>query len=404
MSRLPARLASLAAGSAAALAPALALTLALTPAAPVAAQQSGGTFSLPPSRPSPTPAPAGPADERAGVAIPPRAVSAPRPTPTPTPAPITAPTAAPTIPPRTVIDTAPPPAAPRTAASPAPAPARERAPQTGASAPSPAQPLPEPSPPLSPEAGTDAGAGPAFPSAPAPEAAAPPLALPPSAAPDAASDPLAALPAWWPFAAGGLGAAVVLGFGGWLLMRRRKPKVLRLAAHPAAAAGEPEAAPDLADLHLILDVTSATRSIMMFTLGYRLTISNRSGRAVGNLTSAVELVCARASAGRGPSAGAAQALGGIERIGPHQARSISGEVQLPLSAIQPLRQGTKPVFVPLVHVTLEAEGLPAITRSFVVGPRSPSGRVHPIGLDQGPGGITGLVAQAIAAPPASAAA
>jgi hypothetical protein len=379
-----------------------AAALALTLGTPVAAQQSGGTFSLPPSRPSPTPAPAGPADERAGVAIPPRAVPTARPTATPTPAPTAAPTVAPTatptIPPRAVIDAAP---TPRTAASPAPSPTRERAPQAGASAPSVAQPLPSPSPEASPEA----GGVPAFPSAPAPEAAAPSQAPAPSLAPATASDPLAALPQWWPYAAGGLGAAVLLGLGGWLAMRRRKPKVLRLAAHPAAAsASEPEALPDLSDLHLILDVTSATRSIMMFTLGYRLTISNRSGRAVGNVTSAVELVCARASAGRGPSAGAAQALGGIERIGPHQARSISGEVQLPLSAIQPLRQGTKPVFVPLVHVTLEAEGLPAITKSFVVGPRSPSGRVHPIGLDQGPGGIAGLVAQAIAAPPASAAA
>ena len=94
----------------------------------------------------------------------------------------------------------------------------------------------------------------------------------------------------------------------------------------------------------------------------------------------------------------------IARIGSHQARSVTGTVQLPLSAISPVRQGTTPMFVPLAHVTLEGEGLRAMSRSFVIGPRSASGRLHPILLDQPPGGIAGLVAQAIAIPPATAAA
>jgi Meckel syndrome type 1 protein len=60
--------------------------------------------------------------------------------------------------------------------------------------------------------------------------------------------------------------------------------------------------------------------------------------------------------------------------------------------------------VPLAHVTLEGEGLPAQARSFVVGTPSPSGRVHPIALDVPPGGIPGLVAQAVAIPPRAASA
>lgn len=140
----------------------------------------------------------------------------------------------------------------------------------------------------------------------------------------------------------------------------------------------------------------------MFTLEYRLTIANRSGRAVGDLNAALQLACARG--GPAPSAGAAQALAAIERIGPHQARTLTGTLQLPLGAIAPLRQGQTPLFVPLVHVTLEGESLPALARTFVIGTPSPAGRVHPIALDVPPGGIPGLIAQPVAIPPASAAA
>jgi Meckel syndrome type 1 protein len=81
---------------------------------------------------------------------------------------------------------------------------------------------------------------------------------------------------------------------------------------------------------------------------------------------------------------------------------MTGTVQLPLSAIAPLRQGSSPLFIPLAHVTLEGEGLRAMTKSFVIGTPSSAGRVHPIPLDQPPGAIAGLAAQPIAIPPVSA--
>ncbi|MFM7349150.1 MAG: hypothetical protein ACKO01_06630, partial [Erythrobacter sp.] len=336
----------------------LALALALPLAAPLSAQESPGSFNLPPASPTPSPAPAGPADERAGVAIPPRDV----PTSTPTSVPGAAPAPAPTFTAQPVP----------TARVPGPAPTI--APRPGG-VPNAAVPATAPA----------AGATLA-PEAPASDAAAT-FALPTSAPalPDVAPDIVApaaqgsGLPDWWPYAAGGLGAIVMLG-GGMLAWRRRKPKVLRLAA-PAATAGDTDEAPDFERLDLTLEITSATRSLMRFTMGYRLTIANRSGRAVQDARIAVQLACARASGGSGPSAGAAQSLGEIARIGPHQAQSITGEVGLSLGAIQPLRQGATPLFIPLVHITLEGEGQRALSRTFVVGPRSASGRVHPIALD-----------------------
>jgi hypothetical protein len=253
--------------------------------------------------------------------------------------------------------------------------------------------------PVLPDAGAPLGPTPDQVTAPGPGAGAPTSALGASI-----------LPAWWPLAAGGAGALVVLGLAGAIWQRRRKRRPLRLAA-PAAQGSAPAdrqaaaAEPDSPRLDLTLEITSATRSVMMFTLQYRLTIANRSDRAVNDLAAAVQLACARAAGdGNAPSAGAAQGLAAIDRIGPHQARSLTGTVQLPLNAITPLRQGATPLFVPLAHVTLEGEGLRATTRSFVIGPRSPSGRVHPITLDQPPGSITGLVAQLIALPAQSAAA
>lgn len=362
---------------------AAATALWLVPPAPLAAQQ---TFELPPASPSPTPAPAGPADERAGVAIPPRAV------PTETPS------AAPTATATPVIQPLPSPSATR---SPIPLPT----PRTGVPSATSGSPTATPGAAPVPATSSPAPELTGSPEAPAPSvlSGAPPIADAP-ATNDASPDTLAALPEWWPYAAGGLGALVLLG-GGAVLLGRRTPKTLRLAA---PVAGSTPALTPVADeiprLDLALEITSATRSVMMFTLEYRLTVANRSGRAVNDARVAVQLACARASAGNVPSVGAAQGLAETGRIGPHQVRSVTGTVQLPLSAIAPLRQGQTPLFIPLVHVTLEGEGLPAQVKTFVIGTPSAAGRVHPIALDVPPGTVAGLVAQSVAIPPVNAAA
>jgi hypothetical protein len=356
----------------------------LAPAAPLAAQQ---TFDLPPASPTPTPAPAGPADERAGVEIPPRAAPAPSASATATPAPAPAVTAtprpAPSITPPAPIRTAPaqvPTAAATAGAAPAPS-------ATIAPAPLPSQ----------------SGDPIALPSS-------APFTLPTGTATEGAAteaeftDTIIAMPTWQLIAVGGgVGALGLLGAGA-LLKRRRKHKALRLADPVADRPGSEPTANEPPRLDLTLEISAATRSLMMFTLEYRLVIANRSGRAVNDARVAVELACARASGGARPSASAVQGLTDVDRIGPHQARSVRGTVQIPLSAIAPLRQGQTPLFIPLVHVTLDAEGLPALVQTFVIGQPSASGRVHPISLDQPPGGIAGLVAQAVALPPGSAAA
>lgn len=359
--------------------------IALAAAMPLAAQSSPGGFSLPQPTPTPTPAPAGPADERAGVVIPPRNVT---PAPRIAPAPVLTDEAR-----SSPSPSSPAPVRPRSL-QPAPRPtaAPTRATTTASPAPTP---TPTPSPtPLAPDAtvpGLPALAEPA--AAPAPAASAP--AAPALAAPSTA---LGAPAFDWRWLAAGAALLASL-LGAMLLWRRRKPKVLRLAAAPMVL--DTDAEPELPRINLALEIPGATRSVMMFTLRYRLTLANRTARAVNDLTVAVQLACARRGESNAASVAAAQNSQPVERIGPHQSRTISGEVQLPLTAIMPLMHGQTPLFIPLLHVTVEGEGQQALTRSFVIGTPGGSGegRVQPLVMTGPVGALPALKARAIDPPP-----
>ncbi|MDJ0979937.1 MAG: hypothetical protein QNI87_15535 [Erythrobacter sp.] len=263
---------------------------------------------------------------------------------------------------------------------------------------------------------------------------------------------------WWALLALAVGA---IGFVGWRLWRRRRSDVLLLesnviaevrrripesstaspsargvaaeaaesraeAQSPRARATEAESEPDVetaferpssterveptlttppedeepARLSLKLDVTKATRSVMMFTLNYRLTVTNRSDEAVRDLIVSGEIASAQRGASNGGSFAKGQAMGRVERIGPQQGVTLFGTLELPMVDVRLIRHGSIPVFIPLVHVTVEGAGQRAHTRSFVVG--TPSGqnhlRLHPIAMDGPPGAVTGLRANPIKPP------
>ena len=338
--------------------------IALAAAVPLAAQATpGGSFSLPEPTPTPSPAPAGPADEVAGVAIPPRSVEQPR------IAPVLGSEASPY---------------PRPAASPAATPT----PTASTSAPT-AAPADTPVPLPTPEATPLPGATPGF------EAFTPPSASAPAEQPSEALGN--AVLDWRWLAAWALLLATLLG--GWLLWRRRKPKVLRLAA-PVAAKEEDDAEPLLPRIDISVEIPGSSRSVMTFTLRYRINLANRSDRAVNDLAVAVQVTTARQGQSNAAPLAAAQNVTRVERIGPHQSRSVSGEVQLPFAGIAPVMQGRTMLFIPLLHVTLEGEGQQALARSFVIGtPGATEGRVQPLRMDMLPGSAPELRARAIEAPP-----
>lgn len=202
--------------------------------------------------------------------------------------------------------------------------------------------------------------------------------------------------------AGGLALLITAAL---ILRRRRKPPTLRLAA-PAktTAATAKGGARDAVRLDLQLDIVSATRSVMMFSIDYRLELANRTDRGLSDLKLAARLDCARRGAANAPTAGAAQDLQAIARIGAQQSRNVAGTLRIPIAELTILQQGRTPLFVPLVHLTIEGEGISAVTRTYVIGTPSAASptRLHPLPLDTQPGNIPGLRAQVIEIPAPSA--
>ncbi len=139
---------------------------------------------------------------------------------------------------------------------------------------------------------------------------------------------------------------------------------------------------------------------MMFGLEYRLELTNRADRGLGDVRIAAHLTCARRGANNSAPAGAAQHLHDIARIGPQQSRAVDGIVRLPLADITILRQGAVPLFVPLLHVTIAGTGFAPITRSYAIGTPSAANftRLHPVLLGGQPGRIEGLRAQIVTIP------
>lgn len=402
-------------------APRLAATLGLAVIAAAglpgeaAGQQRPESFTLPEPGPPPTPTPQGPVDIREGVVIGPRAIEEPAPPARPEPAPAQTPPAA-----EPVADPV---------ANPAPSPSPSaRPPATPPDAPPSAS---REAPPASGPAATDNEEASAVgrsddDGSPAPEAAAippggesePAPAPPPASATDAGAklelrvhrpgllDLLRAYEGW---ILAGLALLVALLLIFWLAERRRRAAPARLAP-PApdpspAASPPPDLAPQPPRIDARLDVVSATRSVMTLTLDLRLTLANRSDRAVRGLVVAAKLDCARPGEDAAAAIGAGEPLGEIARIGPQQGATVTAQLRLPVAELRLIRQGSGRVYIPLVHVTFEGEGVPATLRTFVIGTPSAggAGRLHPLPVGAQVGAIHGLAAQAVNIPDAPAA-
>lgn len=406
----------------------------------VAAQaQSGpGSFQLPDPTPTPTPAPQGPVDERAGVPIAPRVIpearTTPAPTPTPTPTTASPPATSAAEPPETNV-TSPAveePSRTTTAQTPPLQPvadtARSAPPAARSSVPAE---VPQPGTGLdtAPGLDTETAIGPndwydVDPSGAEQDAAiaGPSIGddLPQSADTGSWGGAESFLTRTQNLAFAGVMTILLLGFAIVVWRRRRAAAEPLALPAPALAAGvrksiaatRPEGAPEEPapapapapappaaplDVDIALEIVSASRSVMMFMLDYRITIANRSEAAARDIEIGAQLTCAQRGATNAPPIAGGQPVGTIERIGPHQSRSVTGQLQIPLTEVQAIRQGQKPIFIPLLHLSLVSAGDHVVKRSFVVGAPSTvsQSRVHPIALDTPPGGIPGLLAREV---------
>ena len=183
-------------------------------------------------------------------------------------------------------------------------------------------------------------------------------------------------------------------------MRRRAalagPPVIEPPVVGGGDAAGPIAAGEKARVDLQLEVERVSRSVMVLMLRYRLDIANRSGRAIRDLEIHAELGSA------GNDVPLAQQLAmpdsalplveTIERIGPHQSRSISGTLQVPINDLSVIMRGNTPLFVPLLKLVVSAPAMDTVAETHMAGIGGPgmSTKLQPLTLEGPPGGYNGV--------------
>lgn len=339
-------------------------------AAPAAAQQAARDFQLPPA-PAPTQESRvqGPVDEEAAVPVRPRAIETARPAAQPS-APVPTPSAVPAI------------ALPAAPAARNAAPARTPAPTASALAPrtpqaEPSSAVPTPLPPI----GQPSPAVTVPSASPLPGVAAAPAPLVPGvSAAEEASVP-------WLWIALGLLAAAA---GAFAVLKRRgaEPKAPTILAPlakgaPAAAGDTPEA------LAITVEAVRMDRSVMNATLGYRVTLRNRTTQALTGLAIEADLVSAskdRPAEAQIASPGhALTPRHAAERLAPGQSLRFEGQVRLPLAEASAIWQGRVGLLVPLLRVRATATGATPVATTLVIGRREgAAARPQPFRLDEPP--------------------
>lgn len=193
-----------------------------------------------------------------------------------------------------------------------------------------------------------------------------------------------------------LGGFSLIGLVAGALWRRRRNGATRTQiiekpeiSKPGAANDDQPAVPADA-LKVELTAVKLTRSFRNATLAYRITLHNRSARALEQVAVGGELIGAHGSQpleNQIASSGAAlPELHRIERLSLGQSRTLDGTLTLPLEAIVPIRQGSAALFVPLFRLVVTGARMEPLARTFVVGQPSAgaTGRLTPFRLDEPP--------------------
>lgn len=348
-----------------------ALSVFALAAAPAAAQEAARDFQLPPA-PAATQEPRvqGPVDTEGAVPVRPRVIETGRPA-APTPSPTATAQPAPTIvlPGPVVTSAQRPTGAP--AAIPAPLP-------RGAAAgiPTVAAPLP----PVDQTNQTLPAAAPSI-TVSSTGAIGPAIASPSAVA--KAEDGKSLI---WPWIV--LGLLIAAGTALFLFRRRREPETPTIVAPLAAAGVVPHAQPADA-LAISVEAVRMDRSVMNATVGYRVTLRNRTAQALSALAIEADLVSAsKESPAEVQLASRNHALTPrhtAERLAPGQSVRFEGQVRLPLAEASAIWQGRVGLLVPLLKVRATAAEATPVATTLVIGRREgAAARPQPFRLDEPP--------------------
>ena len=359
------------------LAPALAIMMLLA-AAPASAQ-AARDFQLPPA-PTPTPESRvqGPVDTDAPVPVRPRVIETARPA-TPTPAPTATSTPAIALP------------------EPAPERSTSAAREPAVRSPQAAAPTARPGEPATGTTRNDPAAISGVVPQPVVQPTAKAIPSPPAVP---APDPESGLPWLWIVLAG----SVALGGATFLAWRRRAASAVPpiIAPHIPAAATDPAEA-----LAITVEAVRLDRSVLNATVGYRVTLRNRTVQALTGVAVEADLVSAsRERPAEQQLASPAQALAprhAADRLVPGQSLRFEGQVRLPLSEASVIRQGSIGLLIPLLRVRATAEGVLPVATTLVIGrSEGQAARPQPFRLDEPPRSYTPLAQRVLDAMPAQA--
>ncbi|KQM19404.1 hypothetical protein ASE49_04000 [Novosphingobium sp. Leaf2] len=164
---------------------------------------------------------------------------------------------------------------------------------------------------------------------------------------------------------------------------------------PRAAAPARSAFSDAVDLQF--EPVGLRLSLVYATLQYRITLNANEGfppsRLYGDMIGAHGSIPVDEQLA--PAIAALRPLRSVDALSGGESKAVTGEVQLPLSAIRAVRQGNASLFVPLVRLCLVPEGGEAgLRRVYTVGVPTDAA-LAPLRLDTGTQELRGLAAREV---------
>lgn len=186
------------------------------------------------------------------------------------------------------------------------------------------------------------------------------------------------------------------------VLRRRRRQVTPQIAIPHVGVPAPGDA-----LALTVEAVKLDRSVMNATVGYRITLRNRTAQPLTHVAVEADLVSAsRERPAEQQLASPSRELTPchtVARLGPGQSQRLEGQVRLPLAQAHAIWQGQAALLVPLLRVRVVAEGAKPVATTLVIGrAEGQAARPQPFRLDEPPRSYSPLAQRVLDAVPARA--